>query len=117
MAAKAVPAAGYYGTLLNELAGLATPASYVNGLRSFGNNVSTIYNDGGLTAAHVAVVVDLPHQDAQEPEDGEHDGTRDGHRALYRHGLDACLGESGGAGARRGREGRRHGASRHSART
>jgi len=32
-----------------------------------------IYNDGGLTRTSVVVVViDLPYQDAEEPQDGEH---------------------------------------------
>jgi len=46
---------GYFtalsGTVVNELAGASAPSSYVNGLQGFGNNVSTIYNDGGLMPA------------------------------------------------------------------
>ena len=42
---------GLSGSIVNELAGASAPSSYVNGLQGFGNNVSTIYNDGGLMPA------------------------------------------------------------------
>lgn len=48
--------AGYGSSIYGSLAGMATPATYVNGLAGFGNNVSTIYNDGGfLPAASYAI--------------------------------------------------------------
>jgi RHS repeat-associated protein len=49
-------ASGFSGALVNELAGANAPSTYVNALAGFGNNVSTIYNDGGfLPAASYAV--------------------------------------------------------------
>jgi RHS repeat-associated protein len=47
---------GAAGTIVNELAGMSAPSTYVNGLTGFGNNVSTIYGDSGfLPAASYAV--------------------------------------------------------------
>lgn len=42
---------GFSGTLVNELAGATTPSTYVNGLQSYGHNVSSYYQDGGLLPA------------------------------------------------------------------
>ena len=42
---------GAAGSLVNELAGMSAPSTYVNGLASYGNNVSTVYNDSGILAA------------------------------------------------------------------
>jgi hypothetical protein len=36
---------------VDELAGINAPSTYVNGLVSYGNNVSTVYNDSGIVAA------------------------------------------------------------------
>jgi len=42
---------GLAGTLVNEAAGAVAPSTYVNGLVGFGNNVGTIYSEGGLLPA------------------------------------------------------------------
>ena len=42
---------GAAGGLVNEAAGASAPSSYVNGVRGFGNNVSTIYHDSGFLPA------------------------------------------------------------------
>jgi hypothetical protein len=42
---------GVAETLVDELAGMSAPSTYVNGLASYGNNVSTVYNDSGILAA------------------------------------------------------------------
>jgi hypothetical protein len=42
---------GFTGTLVNELAGMSAPSTYVNGLQGYGHNVSTVYNDGGVVRA------------------------------------------------------------------
>jgi RHS repeat-associated protein len=42
---------GAVGTIVDELAGINAPSTYVNGLASYGNNVSTVYNDSGILAA------------------------------------------------------------------
>jgi len=41
----------YLGTLYNEAGAMVSPSTYVNGLSSFGNNISTVYNDSGLVPA------------------------------------------------------------------
>jgi hypothetical protein len=41
----------YLGTLFNEVGGAVSPSTYVNGLSSYGHNVSSYYNDGGLLPA------------------------------------------------------------------
>lgn len=38
---------GYYGSLANTMAAIVTPETYVHGLKGYGNNVSTVYRDGG----------------------------------------------------------------------
>jgi len=42
---------GAAGTVVNELAGISAPSTYVNGLASYGNNISTVNNDSGFWAA------------------------------------------------------------------
>jgi hypothetical protein len=42
---------GYYGSLGNSAAGMVTPSTYVNGLQSYGHNVNTTYNEGGVVRA------------------------------------------------------------------
>jgi RHS repeat-associated protein len=42
---------GAAGTIVDELAGMSAPSTYVNGLASYGNNVSMVYNDSGVLAA------------------------------------------------------------------
>ena len=42
---------GAAGSLIDELAGISAPSTYVNGLSSYGHNVSSYYNDGGLLPA------------------------------------------------------------------
>jgi RHS repeat-associated protein len=45
------------GTLVNEAAGMSAPATYVNGLASYGHNVSTVNQDSGfLIASSYAVL-------------------------------------------------------------
>jgi RHS repeat-associated protein len=43
--------AAFVGMLFNEAGGVLSPSTYVNGLSSFGNNVSTVYNDSGFLPA------------------------------------------------------------------
>jgi RHS repeat-associated protein len=42
---------GAAGTIANELAGMSAPSTYVNGALSFGNNINTVYQSGGVVDA------------------------------------------------------------------
>jgi hypothetical protein len=42
---------GAAGSLIDELAGISAPSTYVNGLSSFGNNINTVYQSDGYLAA------------------------------------------------------------------
>ncbi|MEI6197459.1 MAG: RHS repeat-associated core domain-containing protein, partial [Verrucomicrobiota bacterium] len=44
-------ATGYYGSLANSVGGMITPSAYVNGLHSFGNNINSVYQSGGVVDA------------------------------------------------------------------
>jgi len=43
--------ASFVGTLFNEAGSAVSPSTYVNGLSSFGNNVSSVYQSDGIWAA------------------------------------------------------------------
>lgn len=42
---------GFSGAIVNEMAGMSAPSTYVNGLSSYGHNVAGYDNDGGLLPA------------------------------------------------------------------
>jgi hypothetical protein len=43
--------ASFVGSLFNEAGSVVSPSTYVNGLSSFGNNVSSVYQSDGIWAA------------------------------------------------------------------